>query len=408
MENRQEPVTGYRAALHHPIARRLWVATAVSVLGDYVGLAALLLVAHDRAGGVLGSATIFAVMALPGLLSGALGGSWLDQLPRDRAMVMLQLVGAGAISIPLFVGGLAPVLVAAALLGGVRTAMVSLRAAAMAEGVPDPLRGPLLALLNTTEQATQVLGFGTGTTIALLVGTSTALIVDAASFVVGAAVLAQLRLVAPQSRDRSPVTAGIRDIFADPVLRLLAPLVWVTATVGSLPEALASGVARDSAWTPIVFAAGPAGQAITMLIVGRLRQVGRPSVQLTHLAWLALALGVAALGRTPAWFAVSNLLVGSGVAWIIGPQLTFVRRAPRERMAQVTGTMVAVLIAAEGLGTPVFGAIAARTSVPTAYNVAGFLVLGAAVVGWVLKERTPAALALDDDRSLARRTAPDQ
>ena len=65
-----------------------------------------------------------------------------------------------------------------------------------------------------------------------------------------------------------------------------------------------------------------------------------------HLAWLSLAFGVAAQGRSPAWFIVANLLVGTGVAWTLGPQLSFMRLAPQERMAQVTGTMIAVLITA--------------------------------------------------------------
>lgn len=392
------PQAGYRAALRHPVVRMLWSATLVSTLGDYVGQGALLIMAHERSGGlVLGSAAVFATGAIPALLSGALAGTWLDRVPRGRALTMLQIVGAFAIVIPLLLPGLAPVLLAAGILGAVRAASVSVRSGAMAEGVPDEHRGPLLGLLGTTEQSAQVVGYLAGASLFVLIGEAPALLLDAASFLVGAALLARAPFPPPRERDRRPsITEGFRDIWRDPVLRMLAPLVWVAASVASVPEALATGVASDgSPWLPFVLAAAPAGQAITLLLLGRTRHLGRPSVQLTHLAWQSLAFGIAALGRTPAWFAVSNLLVGSGVAWTIGPQLTFVRLAPQERMAQVTGTMIALIVAADGLGTPLFGAIADRTSVATAYRVAGFMVLAIAVIGWSIKERTPAARALD-------------
>ena len=397
MSGDQDRGPTYRVALRHPVVRNLWLATAVSVVGDYIGLSALMLVAHARSGLILGAAAIFAVGALPGLLSGVFAGSWLDQLPRGRALVGLQLFGALAVSLPLVLPGLIPVFVAAALLGAIRTAVVSVRSGAMAEGVPDDLRGPLIAMLSTTEQASQIIGFGAGTSLVLWVGASTALLADTVSFLAGAWLLSRITFPRPQVRARPPVTAGLKDIWANPVLRLLAPLVCITAMVGALPEALAAGAAGQSGWAPIVFAAAPAGQALTMIVLGRLKQLGRPSVQLTHLAWLALAFGIAALGRTPAWFAVSNFLVGSGAAWIIGPQLLFVRLAPAERMAQITGTMVAVLIAAEGLGTPLFAALADRATVSSAYWLAGVVVLLTSLVGWFLKERTPAALALDED-----------
>ncbi len=397
MGGRQQDVVRYGDALRHPVVRHLWLATAVSVVGDYIGLSALMLVAHARSGLVLGAAAIFAVGALPGLLSGVLAGSWLDQIPRGRALVGLQLAGAATVLLPLLLGGLAPVFAAAAVLGAIRTAVVSVRSAAMAEGVPDELRGPLLAMLGTTEQTSQVIGFGAGTSLVLWVGASTALLVDVVSFLVGAWFLAKLSFGRPHRRERPPVTAGFHDIWDHPVLRLLAVLVCVTAMVGALPEALAAGAAQGSAWAPLVFAAAPAGQAATMVLIGRLPHVGRPSVQLTHLAWLSLAFGIAALGRTPAWFAAANFLIGSGAAWVIGPQLTFVRLAPATRMAQITGTMIAALIAAEGIGTPLFAALADEVSVSAAYWLAGVVVLVAALAGWFLKERTPAALALDEN-----------
>lgn len=395
-----EPSSGYRAALRDRVVRTLWLATASSSIGDYVGQGAMLLLAYDRSGDrVLGSAAILAFGALPALLTGVLAGGPLDRLPRGRALIGLHLVGAVAIALPVVIPGLPIVFLAAALLGAVRAGTAAVRSGAMADAVPDQHRGPLLALMSSTDQTSQVFGYLAGASMAALVGAESALLVDAASFLIGALLLTRLSFPPPRPRDRKPrPSEGMRDILGNPVLRFLGPLVWVSAAVSALPEALASGVAEQGdPLLPFVFAAAPAGQALTMLVVGRLPQMGKPSAQLIHLAWLSLAFGIAAQGRSPAWFVLANFLVGSGVAWSVGPQLAFVRLAPPERMAQITGTMIAVLITAEGLGAPLLAWLADQTSVATAYRVAGFLVLAAAVIGWVVKDRTTEAHLLDED-----------
>ncbi|HEX2027175.1 MAG TPA: MFS transporter [Nitriliruptorales bacterium] len=393
-----ETARGYRVTLRHPVAGRLVVAHAGSVLGDYAGLGALLLLGYERSGRqVLGAAALFAVQAMPALVAGALTGGWLDQVPRRRALVGLNLAGAAVVGLPLFLPGLAPVLVTAALLGAIRTASVSVRSGVIAETVPEDRRASLLALLGTGDQVGQVVGYLAGSTTVLLVGAAPALLADAATFLLAGAVVAGVPFAVPSPRRGRPaVSVGLQEIRRQPVLRLLAPLVFVTASVTALPESLAAGVTGGAdVWTPFVLAAGPAGQAAAMAVLGRGSAVERPSFQLVHLAWFALAFGVAALGRSPLWFVAGNLLVGSGVAWLLGPQTLFVRIAPPERMAQVTGTMIAGIITAEGIGTLLFGAVADATSVATAYRVAGTLVLAAALAGWVVKERTPEMLELD-------------
>ena len=55
---------------------------------------------------------------------------------------------------------------------------------------------------------------------------------------------------------------------------------------------------------------------------------------------------------------VAGVVVGVGVAWIIGPQLTFLRLAPKVRMAQISGTMIAGLAVADGLGSLTYARVA--------------------------------------------------
>lgn len=389
---------GYRAALAHAVGRRVFGASAVSVLGDYVGQGALLLVAYERSGDrAIGAAALYAVSALPALLSGTLAGSWLDQIPRGRAWALLQLAGAVFISLPVLFGGLPVVFVAAGLLGAVRAATTAVRSGALADAVPDEHRGPLIGLLGTTQSLSEVIGYLSGATLTVLVGASPALVVDAATFLIGGAVIATTTFPPPHVRERRPpVLAGFREIASNPVLRLLAPLAAVTAAVASIPEVLAAEATQDAPeWTPYILASGPLGNAIAMTLLGRLEHVRRPSVQLIHFVTLALAFGLGAFVSAPWQLLLVNVAVGAGLAWLLGPQLTFMNEAPPERMAQVTGAMMSLLILAEGVGAPTFAALADRATVGTAYNRAGAVVLIAALLGWLIKERTPSARALD-------------
>jgi predicted MFS family arabinose efflux permease len=98
--------------------------------------------------------------------------------------------------------------------------------------------------------------------------------------------------------------------------------------------------------------------------------------------------------------------VGAGVAWIVGPQLTFLRLAPKQRMAQITGTMVALLALAEGLGSLGFAHLADTAGVHAAYRLAAIVILLAAVVGWFVKSRTPEAAVLDRGELPVREPSP--
>jgi MFS family permease len=104
--------------------------------------------------------------------------------------------------LPLLFKGLAAALLAAAVLGMVRAATISVRSATMAEAVPRQIRGRLQALFSISFQAAQMVGFATGAGVALLVGVRAALTADIAIFLLAALVLSRLRLPVVRSRER--------------------------------------------------------------------------------------------------------------------------------------------------------------------------------------------------------------
>lgn len=106
-----------------------------------------------------------------------------------------------------------------------------------------------------------------------------------------------------------------------------------------------------------------------------------------HLTLLAVATLAGLLADGPlSWLAV-NVAVGTGAAWIVGPQVSFVRLAPPQRMAQVTTVMVALVATTEGLWVLLAGVIADTAGPVVAYGGAGAVVLAGVVAGWVVRAR---------------------
>lgn len=392
---------GYAAALRVPIVRRLVGASSASVIGDYLGVGALLVMAAERTGGsAIGAAGVFAAAVPITVLVGTLGGPLLDRVRRVPSLVSLELLGAVLICLPLLIDGVPVVYVTAALLAGQRTATGAIRQGVIAEGVSTTHRPALLALGNTIDQGAQVLGYLTGAAIYLAISAQAALLLDAASFVLAAVLLIGIRLP-PRTEDAGDdgppsFSTGLRIIVGQPVLRLFALLTVLTATAGALPETLAPTVVPDDdRLTPLLLAAAPLGQAVTIAILGRTRVVTRPWFQLGHLGVLATALLLAATAPNATALVAANVAVGVGVAWILGPQLTFLRLTPPARMAQVTGLMWASIAIAEGGGSLLYGALADHHGISAAYGAAGVLLTATAAVGALIARRSSPIAALD-------------
>jgi hypothetical protein len=388
----------YRDVFAHPLARRLCVADTISYFGDFIGLGALLLVAYDRSGGrPLGPAAVFGIQAVPALFVATGIGPWLDRIPRIQGLATLNLIGAAALSLPLLFGGLWPVLATAAIIGAIRTAYNSIRSGAMADGIPRTIRTRLLALNNLSYSASEVTGYFLGTTIALAIGASPAIIADAATFVLSALLFTGVRVPRPSGqRRRSSLTTGVRTIFTDPLLAMFVPILWVGLTMGAVPATLATTALHGSyrGWVPLAMAATAAGLAIAGVIVGRTDMAEYVPGQLRYLVaegalFLLTALG---LKLTPLLIIAGNLAVGAGMAWSVAAQATFVLVIAPDRIAHVTGTMIASLIALEGAGAIIFGAVANSFGVPAAYLLAGVLLLAAGLTGLGYGRRRPAAV----------------
>jgi MFS family permease len=377
----------YRAVFTNPTAWRIWTAATISYFGDFVGLGALLLAGYARSGGhPLGSAAVFGIQAVPAFAVSVGIGPWLDRIPRRAGLITLSLVGAAAVALPIVVSGLWAVFAAAAVIGAIRTAFNSIRTGAIADGVSREIRGRLVALLTTSNQVSEVVGYVAGSAVAIAIGTGTALAADGATFVVAAALLAGLRLPAiSRSPHGASMTTGIRTIFADRTLALLVPVAWIGLSLGAVPQSLATAALSktDRGWVPIALAAMAAGAAIAATVVGRTALSERVLGQFGYMTVTGIVFMLTAVGMRadPLLVVEGNFLIGLSFGWTVAAQTTFIHVIPVERMAHVTSTMIGSLIVLEGAGAVAAGAVAGAFGVPAAYLAGGAILTVAALAG---------------------------
>jgi predicted MFS family arabinose efflux permease len=384
--------TGYGPVLRHPVAKRLLTVQAISEAGDFVGISALLVLSYTRTGSVLGPAAIYAARTLPSLVVGTVLSGWLDRPPRRAALVVLALCGAVLVGTVAAFPSFFVALAVAAVLGAQRTASVSITTATVAEAVEPSIHRRFFALANTVNQMAQVIGILTGAGVTLVVGASSALGFDAATFVVAAALLCGLPSVVKRVRDRRPApTEGLRIVRRQPTLWLLAPVIWATMAGSVLPETMGPRVASH-AWIPIVMASSPIGAMIGALFIGRTGILDnvRHQVRMAFVLGAGFVIGGVALaaGAPPAVIVAMNMAIGASSVWTIGARATFVRLAPPQRMAQVEATLIASAVLSEGLGVLALGALVSVLGPWSGYTAAG--VLAASVAAVALARRTPA------------------
>jgi MFS family permease len=400
---------GYKEVLRNPVAVRLLTAKLISGLGDFIGLAALLLLAFDSSDSVLGPVGVYTARSLPALLVMTVFSNWLDRPPRRAALSVLSLLGGVTVAAPAATPTTTAAIAAAAVLGGLRTAQQSTEAALIAESVDQPLRLGLYGLAGTIDQACQTAGLLAGSIVSLAMGTRVALWVDVVSFVLAALIFISLPASKHIARGPRPArTEGLRIIWREPTLQALIFLVWASALNGPMPEALAPSLAHG-AWLPVVMASSPIGGMVFIFAAGRSRLLSGVDNQIRMVYGLgaSLLLGalVLAMGLPIIFLVIANAAIGAGFGWIFGAQATFARLVPQERMGQVEGTVVASNILARGIGTFLVGVIVQATHPSMAYLVGGLAVIGCAVLV-SRRQRTEMSRISDEKTGAASRGSP--
>jgi len=349
------------------------------MLGDEVAVIALALWASHQGHGTLAVAALFMAATLPQLLAAPWAGLLVDRLPARRLIATVSALQA------LVCLALVPAIAADSLVATIVLVLLL----NLGQTVASPAWQALVPSIVGPEQVTRALSVVQGTTAAAMllgpavggilvgaVGTVSALVVDAASFLVLAMVAVALR------HDRRPertgvretgaMSAGIRLITGDPLLRSVLVLVTalvlaagavnvseiflITRTLGAGPEAYGAIGA--------LFAAGLLLGSVLARKDREVEAAGRLLVGVT----ISMALSMVVLGLAPtlAVAALASMAVGVGNGMLnVTAQSVFVRRSPSDVLGRVfaalQGVVGAAMLVAAGLGGALLGVIDVRT-----------------------------------------------
>lgn len=348
----------------------IWLAYLLSIAGDQLAKVALTVLVFQRTGSPLWTALTYALTYLPWVI----GGLWLsglaDRYPRRTVMITCDvlramLVGAMALpGVPLVAMG--ALIFAVTLLNAPFTSARSAERAAILTGDAYALG---VAVSIVTLQVGTVAGFAGGGAVVAAVGSRGALALDAGTFVVSALLLrlgVRSRPAPVQPGQHQSATRqlgdGVRLVASDHMLRTAMLLGWLMGFY-TVPEALAVPYAVRLGGGPIsaglVFAAGPAGNAIGTALFGRLvpareRLTWTPALAVTCCAVLGLCALRLNLALSLAVFAVSGALG----AYQVAANAAFVAAIPDGQRGQAFGLASTGLQVSQGAAYIIAGAVA--------------------------------------------------
>ncbi|WP_410570550.1 MFS transporter [Amycolatopsis sp. cmx-4-61] len=386
----------YRSVFAVAEFRRLWIAHVLSVAGDQLARVALTVLVFDRTRSAGLSALTYALTYLPDLIGGAALSGLADHFP--RRMVMVVADAGRCVLVALMALPALPLAVQVVLLALVQVLAVPFSAARQAV-LPDVLAGDKLAVgvgvFAMTYQAGLVIGFGGGAAVVAGPGTDGALLLDAATFAVSAAVI-RFGLAAhapPPGRSAgegqwTKIRAGWRVVATDARLRSLLALACCSGFY-VVPEGLAVPYAArlhgGHAAVGWLLAANPVGMVAGMLLFKRVPP--EPRLQLLGPLAVATSLVLLPTGWAPGLVVTVVLWACSGVfsAHNMIIQSEYVASAPPELRGQAVGLAMAALRVAQGLAIVAAGLVAQLlpTSVVIAVAAgAGVFAAAGAAVAW--------------------------
>lgn len=272
-----------------PEFRRLFAAHAVSRAGDAFNSVALVVLVYRLTGSGLGVAATVAFEVAPLLLLGPVAGLAADRFPRRSVMVAADLLRAGLAALLAVYSG--SVAVAYLVAMGLSVGAVVFNPAASSV-TPDVVDGQELIDANTAlwtvAVAAQVILAPLAGLLVAAAGPGVAFGLNAASYVVSAALL--LRLRAGRSpgdtgvRGWSAATAGVRAVRSHPLLsRLAAVQVLASLSAGATGGLL---VVLADQWLGV----GPSGFGFLLAAIGIGAAVGplvlRARIRASDRRWL--------------------------------------------------------------------------------------------------------------------------
>jgi MFS family permease len=377
-----------------PAFRRLWIAGFVSEIGDWVLLVALPVYVYQRTGSAAATATTFVVALLPSLALSPLAGVLADRWDRRRLMLLVSLAQAATL-LPLLTGDLVLVNVVTAVQAGLAALFEPAKNALLPTLVPREQVPAANGLVGLNANLARLVGASLGGLVLGATGLPGVVLVDVASFLLAAALLATLGTADPVRAAGEPAWRawldGVREIRGP-----LRPMVGVVALMATgqglfvvlfvvfVTERLGGGAAEVGLLRGVQAVGGLLGGLLVGVLARRLAPVRLLGVSLVGFAVVA-AVGWNGPHVTTAlaFYLAAFVVVGvPGVIAGAGMMSVLQLHAPDAVRGRVLATFVSLYDGGQALGmvlagalTPVFGLSALLNAQAALYLAAGVLAL---------------------------------
>ncbi len=358
--------------LANPEFRAMYIAQALSVIGDQLARLAVAGLVYHRSHSPLLTALTFALSYLPWAFGGPLLAGYADRLPRRNVMIACDLARVGLVLVLAIPGLALPALLVVLFLVALleppfTTARASLLPDVLGEGEHYAVAS---TLSNTTSQFGSVMGFGVGGAIVGFIGVRTSIIADALTFAASALIVLRMVALRPAADSRgggvhvwSDLREGASIVFSNGRLRwlvLTSALVIasvLTTTAIAVPYAAAHGNGLTVAG--LLVAAMQLGVCIGAIVLGRVL-----APEQAERLMLPLALATPGILATTAF---NPPPVIAGLIWFVGgassavqivANRVFVAAVSRALRGRAFGVAAAVVAMGQASGALLCGLIA--------------------------------------------------
>ena len=390
-------VPSYTEVLRAPVFLPVFMASTLSTWGDYIARITIASVVFAWTGSALATAATFAVSLVPTILGRALLSPLCDRWPPRTVMVTTHLLRAllvlALIATVATTESLVLVLSIVFVLEFIGGPAITAGQVMLTDLFPDRrLYARAFGLTTLATQINQAIGLAIGGVIVGLIGDTQALMLDLATFVLGAALLAWI--TPPKSLVETSETAlnsllgdlahGWGQIRSSRVLTMLLLLSLASALAIAAPEAVAlpygAHHSGSSSWGGLLMAAPILGAVVGVLLIARL-PAERQFRLVMRLALLMPVPLLVTIFEPPlpvvwaAWF-----LSGALQSYMLPLQSAFTLLVPPAMRGRVFGLAGAMSVGVTGLCFLAAGWISEHTSAAASVGICAVITLGILVL----------------------------
>jgi MFS family permease len=385
---------------------RLFLGLTTSMLGDSVLLLVLSMWVKTLTGSNAQAGFTFFFLAVPALFAPLLG-VWVDRLPR-RAVLVWGHILSGAMVLPLLLvhdAGDVWLIWLVALLYGVSFVMLPAALNGLLKDLlPDDLLVDANSSLATTREAFRLVGPLAGALLFTWAGGWAVAVVDAATFLVAAALVATLHVaeepVAREERFRDEVLAGVRYLRTDrvlgPTLVRLAAAILVIGFSESAIYALLDAFDKPATWASGFVTCMGVGAVAGGLSAGPVvRRTGEVAGCALGLVVVGVATAVCAVAPTLALVFLGAGVMGVGLPLVYVALSTLLqRRSPRELVGRVSAAVDITLAVPQVVSLALGAVLVVLVDYRVIFGIiAAVMILGALQIAVSLRDQIRADLA---------------